>query len=285
MGTWTKLDNTQVPPLTDNINIPATAGTYYSDPYYIGLLKNGEHNTINISDLTITDKPDWVKDASFNNKSQNGDQYHCLLTYEVDENTETSPRSGIIRFKHGPANKTLTYSITQSANKPTEPTPTVYDFTAKYHVQNQGDGDKYSLKVNNHSVGSESGPFESINAGDQSNSEQLDINITMSNKTLQQDDSDLKFMFEISCNDLESFDAVIYNDDVGGKKTVYIQHSQSNIGELKIESIRPGLVISITIFRGGQMSIIEQPQLSEGITGTITINSDIIPFIVTFGFS
>lgn len=281
MGKW------QIQPDTQNRtgNIPATPGetTYNSDLYYIGLLKNGEPITITTSDFTIT-KPEWIKDVSFN-KSQNGNYYQ--LTYKVDENTDKSERVGHISIKHDAANKIIDYQITQSANttqEPTEPTPNTYDFTAKYHVQNQGDGDKYSLKVNNYSVGSESGPFESINAGDQSNSEQLDINITMSNqddKTLQ---SDLKFMFEISCNDLESFDAVIYNDDVGGEKTVYIQHSQSNIGELKIESIRPGLVISITIFRGGQMSIIEQPQLSEGITGTITINSDIIPFIVTFGF-
>lgn len=282
MGKW------QIQPDTQNRtgNIPATPGetTYDSGLFYIGLLKNGKPTTITISDFTIT-KPDWIKDVSLGNKSPYGDYYP--LTYKVDENTDTSERVGHISITHSAANKSIDYQITQSANttqEPTEPTPTVYDFTAKYHVQNQGDGDKYSLKVNNYSVGSESGPFESINAGDQSNSDQLDINITMSNqddKTLQ---SDLKFMFEISCNDLESFDAVIYNDDVGGEKTVYIQHSQSNIGELKIESIRPGLVISITIFRGGQMSIIEQPQLSEGITGTITINSDIIPFIVTFGF-
>lgn len=279
MGTWTKLDNTQAPPLTDNINIPATAGKYNSDPYYIGLLKNGELNTINISDLTITDKPDWVKDASFNDKSQNGDYYHYPLTYEVDENTETSPRSGIIRFKHGPANKTLTYSITQSANttqEPTEPTPNTYNFSVTNYTGHQN----YPLQVGNYN--SESGGLvESINAGDQSNSDQLDINITMSNPypTTQ-----LEFSFKISCNNLESFDAVIDNDGGGGEKTVYIQHSQSNIGELKIESIRPGLVISITIFSGGQMSIIEQLQLSNEIKGTITINSDIIPFIVTFGF-
>ena len=47
----------------------------------------------------------------------------------------------------------------------------------------------------------------------------------------------------------------------------------------------PGLVISITIFRGGQMSITDQLQLSAEIAGYITINNtDIIPFIVTFGF-
>lgn len=280
MGTWTIQTGATMFRETE---IPASApeGTYNSDPYYIGLKKNGKLNTTEaISVFEITSKPNWVNSVQL---TPNGD--YCQLTYEVDKNTETSKRTGYITVKHGPANKTLTYSITQSANNTQEPTePTVYDFTAVYTGINLDDAQSYSLKVNNHSVGSESGPFESINAGDQSNSDQLDINITMSNqddKTLQ---SDLKFMFEISCNDLESFDAVIDNDDGGGEKTVYIQHSQSNIGELKLEAIRPGLVISITIFRGGQMSIIEQPQLSNEIKGTITINSDIIPFIVTFGF-
>ena len=106
MGTW------NIQPDTSTHNIPATAGKYNSDPYYIGLLKNGELNTINLSDLPITSKPDWVKDASFNNKIQNGDYYHYPLTYEVNGNTDTSERIGIITFTHGPANKTLTYYIT-----------------------------------------------------------------------------------------------------------------------------------------------------------------------------
>ena len=96
--------------------------------------------------------------------------------------------------------------------------------------------------------------------------------------------SNLVFEFKISCDGLESFDAVIDNDDGGGEKTVYIQHSQSNIGELKIESIRPGLSISITIFKDSRMSITDQLQLSAEIAGNITINSDIIPFVVTFDF-
>lgn len=276
MGTWTKQADTQN--RTDNI--PATPGetTYNSDLYYIGLLKNGEPITITTSDFKITNH-EWIKDVSFN-KRQNDNYYQ--LTYKVDENTDKSERVGHISIKHDAANKIIDYYITQSANttqEPTEPTPNTYDFS----VTNYTGPQNYPLQVGDYNSES-GGSVASINAGDQSNSEQLDINITMSNPYKSALQSELKFKFEISCNNLESFDAVIYNDDVGGEKTVYIQHSQSNIGELKIESIRPGLVISITIFRGGQMSIIEQPQLSEDITGTITINSDIIPFIVTFGF-
>ena len=287
MGEWKKQ------PDTSTHNIPATAGTYNNDPYYIGLLKNGELNTTEaISDLTITKSVEWIKDAYIDpqTKSPNGDYYP--LTYEVDENTDKSEREGIISITHNAANKTLKYIIKQSATQePTEPTLTVYQFIAKYHVDNQGDGDKYSLKVNNYSVGSESGPFESISSdeikdGVISDEKPFKINITMSNpydKELQSD-SDLIFKFEISCENLESFDATINEDDSGGEKTVYIQHSQSNIGELKIESIRPGLVISITIFKEGQTTITDQLKLSADIAGNITINSDIIPFVVTFGF-
>ena len=283
MGTWTI--QTGVSTLFRETEIPATpGGTYNSEPYYIGLLKNGALNTTEaISDFTITKQYDWIKNVQLTNSS-NGN--YCRLTYEVDENTGTSPRSCIITVNHKPANKNLSYSITQSANTTQEPTkPTVYDFTAVYTGINLDDAQSYSLKVNNYSVGSESGPFESIKAGDQSNSKQLNIPITMSNPyktgTLQ---SNLVFEFEISCDGLESFNATINNDYGGGEKTVYIQHSQSNIGELKIESIRPGVVMSITIFRGGQMSITDQLQLSAVIAGNITINSDIIPFVVTFDF-
>ena len=280
MGTWTK--QTGVSTLFRETEIPATpGGTYNSEPYYIGLLKNGALNTTEaISDFTITKQYDWIKNVQLTNSS-NGN--YCRLTYEVDENTDTSPRSCIITVNHKPANKNLSYSITQSANttqEPTKPTPNTYDFS----VTNYTGPQNYPLQVGEYN--SESGGLvASIKAGDQSNSKQLNIPITMSNPyktgTLQ---SNLVFEFKISCNGLESFDAVIDNDDGGGEKTVYIQHSQSNIGELKIESIRPGLVISITIFRGGQMSITDQLQLSAEIAGNITINSDIIPFVVTFDF-
>ena len=289
MGTWTI--QTGVSTLFRETEIPATpGGTYYSEPYYIGLLKNGELNTTEaISDFTITKQYDWIKNVQLTNSS-NGN--YCQLTYEVGENTDTSPRSCIITVNHKPANKNLSYSITQSANttqEPTEPTLTVYQFIAKYHVDNQGVGDKYSLKVNNYSVGSESGPFASISSdeikdGVISDEKPFKINITMSNPYKTGLQSELKFKFTISCDGLESFDAVINNDDGGGTKTVYIQHSQSNIGKLEIESIRPGLVISITIFKEGQTTITDQLKLSADIAGKITINSDEIPFVVTFDF-
>ena len=282
MGTWTK--QTGVSTLFRETEIPATpGGTYYSEPYYIGLLKNGELNTTEAkSDFTITKQYDWIKNVQLTNSS-NGN--YCQLTYEVDENTDTSSRSCIITVNHKPANKNLSYSITQSANttqEPTEPTPNEYVFQIiNYQASNQS----YSLQVNEYSLNSESNvSFAWINAGDQSNSEELDINITMSNpydKTLQ---SNLEFMFDISCNGLESFNADIDNDDGGGIKTAEIKLGSEKKGKLQIESVRIGLSISITIFKEGWMSITDQLQLSNSITGTIHINSDNIPFVVTFDF-
>lgn len=276
MGNWQPQSDTQN--RTDNI--PATPGetTYNSDLYYIGLLKNGEPITITTSDFKITNH-EWIKDVSFN-KSQNDNYYQ--LTYKVDENTDKSERVGHISIKHDAANKIIDYYITQSANttqEPTEPTPNTYDFS----VTNYTGPQNYPLQVGDYN--SESGGLvESINAGDQSNSDQLDINITMPNPYKSALQSNLEFTFEISCNDLEQFEAYIYNSEEGGIKTVYIQYSQSNIGELKIDPVSPGLVISITIFKEGQTSIKDQLQLSADIAGYITINSDTIPFIVTFDF-
>ena len=105
MGTW----NIQ---LDASHNIPATSGTYKSDPYYIGLLKNDEPNTTEaISDLTITKSVEWIKDAYIDplTQSPNGDYYP--LTYEVEENSDTSEREGIISIMHKDANKTIKYII------------------------------------------------------------------------------------------------------------------------------------------------------------------------------
>ena len=89
MGTW------NIQPDTSTHNIPATAGKYNSDSYYIGLFKNGELNTTEaISDLTITKSVEWIKDAYIDPQTQspNGDYYP--LTYEVNENTDKSEREG-----------------------------------------------------------------------------------------------------------------------------------------------------------------------------------------------
>ena len=104
MRTWKPQSDTQ----KRNSNIPATAEIYNSDPYYIGLLKNGELNTITISDFTIT-KPEWIKDVSLGEKSSNGNYYP--LTYEVNENTDKSERVGHILIKHNAANKIIEYII------------------------------------------------------------------------------------------------------------------------------------------------------------------------------
>ena len=289
MGTWTKQTDT----LSDTNNKPATAGKYKSDPYYIGLLKNDEPNTTEaISDLTITKSVEWIKDAYIDpqTKSPNGDYYP--LTYEVDENTDTSERVGHILIKHNAANKIIEYIITQSANTTQEPTPNTYSFTAVYTGDNMADVQSYSLQVGGTSVGSESGPFaSSINDGDQ-----LDIDITMSNPYKEALQSNLEFEFTISCDGLDYNATINEADGSGDEKIVYIKRlaTSSNIGTLKIalkkiESKNANvLVINIIIFHGNQLSIIEQPQLSKDITGTmIRINdtSVSIPFVVTFGFS
>ena len=100
MGKWQPQSD------TSTHNIPATAGKYKSDPYYIGLLKNSEPNTITISDFTIT-KPEWIKDVSLGEKSSNGNYYP--LTYKVEENSDTSEREGIISIMHKDANKSIEY--------------------------------------------------------------------------------------------------------------------------------------------------------------------------------
>lgn len=284
MGTWKHQSDVSVA-------IPATAGTYKSDPYYIGLLKNGELNTtITISDFTIT-KSYWIKDVSLGNKSPNGDYYP--LTYKVDENPDKSEREGYISITHNAANKTIDYYIKQSANttqEPTEPTPNTYSFSAVYTGDNMADVQSYSLQVGGTSVGSESGPFaSSINDGDQ-----LDIDITMSNPYTEALQSNLEFEFTISCDGLDYNATINEADGSGDEKIVDIKRlaTSSNIGTLKIalkkiESKNANvLVINIIIFPGNQLSIIEQPQLSKVITGTIRINdtSVSIPFVVTFGF-
>ena len=109
MGEW----KIQPDDASNNIPIPATAGKYNSDPYYIGLLKNDKANTTEaISDLTITKSVKWIKDAYIDpqTKSPNGDYYP--LTYKVDENTDTSERVGHILIKHNAANKIIEYIIT-----------------------------------------------------------------------------------------------------------------------------------------------------------------------------
>ena len=96
MGTFTP-QSIETQKRTDNI--PATPGetTYYSEPYYIGLLKNGELNTTEaIGEFEITND-EWIKDVSFN-KSEDYDYYQ--LTYEVEENSDTSEREGIISIMH-----------------------------------------------------------------------------------------------------------------------------------------------------------------------------------------
>ena len=272
-------------------HIPATPGetTYYSEPHYIGLLKNGELNTTEaIGEFEITND-EWIKDVSFN-KSEDADYYQ--LTYEVDENTDTSEREGYISITHNAANKTLKYIITQSANTTQEPTPNTYSFTAVYTGDNMADVQSYSLQVGGTSVGSESGPFaSSINDGDQ-----LDIDITMSNPYKEALQSNLEFEFTICCDGLDYNATINEADGSGDEKIVSIKRlaTSSDIGTLKIalkkiESKNANvLVINIIIFHGNQLSIIEQPQLSKDITGTmIRINdtSVSIPFVVTFGFS
>lgn len=282
MGTWKPQLDTQ------KRNIPATSRKYNSELYYIGLKKNGKPTTITISDFTITKSVEWIKDAYIDPQTQspNGDYYP--LTYEVEENSDTSERVGYISITHKDANKSIEYQITQAANT----TQNTYSFTAVYTGDNMADVQSYSLQVGGTSVGSESGPFESsINDGDQ-----LDIDITMSNPYTEALQSNLEFEFTISCDGLDYNATINEADDSGDEKIVDIKRlaTSSNIGTLKIalkkiESKNANvLVINIIIFPGNQLSIIEQPQLSKDITGKIIRINDTsirIPFVVTFGFS
>ena len=290
MGTWTKLDNTQAPPLTDNINIPATAGKYNSDPYYIGLLKNDEPNTTEaISDLTITKSVEWIKDAYIDPSTQspNGNVYP--LTYEVDENTDTSERVGHILIKHNAANKIIEYIITQSAN-PTEPTLNEYVFQiTNYHSNNN-----YSLQVYGKSpdlTPDNKVSFASIKAND-INDTPLNIDIKIDLLSTNSWD-ELNFNFTIIGKDFEFDSSIKQNGGTARQKVVDIILGVEKKGFLKVErSDNGGLKIRITIFSNNQdpkaLALLSEDistgVLSDSIEGTITINSHEIPFVVTLGF-
>lgn len=290
MGEWKK----QIDKQKRTDNIPATSGTYNSELYYIGLLKNGEPTTITISDFTIT-KPEWIKDVSLDDKSPNGNYYP--LTYKVEENSDTSEREGIISIMHKDANKSIEYQITQSANttqEPTEPTPTVYAF----QITNYESNNNYSLQVNEYNVDSESGgSFAWINTGDINDSTSLNIDIKIaSNATAETSGRNLIFNFIIMGDGFE-FDSSIDNPRPTGDKLVDIIHNGETKGELKISNIvSGGLDVHITIFSNNQDpkplellsdDTISVGALSEDITGTIAIKNSthVIRFKVTFGFS
>ena len=299
MRNWTKLANTQVPPLTDNINTPATAGTYNSDPYYIGLLKNGELNTINLSDLTITKSVEWIKDAKIDpqTKSPNGDYYP--LIYEVDENTDTSERVGHILIKHNAANKIIEYIITQSANttqEPTEPTLNEYVFQiTKYQSNNN-----YSLQVCGKSPDlnpDNKVSFASISTND-INDTPLNIDIKIELKATNDTSRPLEFNFIIRCDGFE-FDSSIDNPDPTGNKLVDIMFGSEEKGKLWVDRIVSGLQVRIIISPNNlnpkalallSEDIISEDistgVLSENITGKITIKNSThnIKFKVTLGF-
>ena len=291
MGTW----NIQLEDASNNI--PATARKYNSDPYYIGLLKNEELNTTEaISDLTITKSVEWIKDAYIDpqTKSPNGDYYP--LTYEVNENTDTSERVGHILIKHNAANKIIEYIITQSANttqEPTEPTLTVYDFIVIDYTGPQN----YPLQVGDYNSES-GGSFASIKANDINDSTPLNIDIKIDLLSTNSWD-ELNFNFTIIGKGFE-FDSSIDNAGTTNYKSVNIMFGDERKGFLKVErSDNGGLKIRITIFPNNQnpkalallsediiSEDISTSVLSENITGKITIKNSThnIKFKVTLGF-
>lgn len=298
MGTWIQQLYTQVPPLTDNINIPATSGKYNSVPYYIGLLKNGELNTINISDLTIISMPDWVKDASFNDndKRQNGDYYLYPLRYEVDENTDKSEREGIISIKHDAANKIINYYIKQSGNTTQEPTePTLNEYVFQITDYTNSSNKNYVLQVCGHSADPKNNvPFATIKSND---IKQLSIDIKIDLLSTNSWD-ELDFNFTIIGKDFKFDSSIKQNDGTTRWKVVNIMLGAEKKGVLRVEcSDNGGLKIRITIFSNNQnpkaLALLSEDIISEDINtgvlsdsieGTITINSHEIPFVVTFGF-
>ena len=290
MGEWKPQSDTQ----KRNSNIPATSGTYKSDPYYIGLSKNDEPITITISDFTIT-KPEWIKDVSLGEKSSNGNYYP--LTYKVEENSNTSEREGIISIMHKDANKSIEYQITQAANTtqgPTEPTLNEYVFQiTKYNRNNN-----YSLQVCGKSP-DDLNPdnkvsFASISTNDINDSTLLSIDIKIALKATNDTSKPLNFNFMIIGDGFE-FDSSIDNPDSTGNKSVNIMFGGEEKGKLQVDSIVSGLYVHITISSNNQNpkssallseDTISTGVLSENITGKITIKNSThkIQFNVTLGF-
>ena len=293
MGTW------NIQPDTSTHNIPATAGKYNSDSYYIGLLKNDEPNTTEaISDLTITKSVEWIKDAQIDpqTRSPNGDFYP--LTYEVDENTDKSEREGYILITHNAANKTIKYIIKQAANttqEPTEPTLNEYVFQiTDYHGNN-----KYSLQVCGKSPDlnpDNKVPFASISTND---STPLNIDIKIDLLSTNSWD-ELNFNFTIIGKDFEFDSSIKYNGGTTDSKSVDIILGDEKKGFLKVEcSDNGGLKIRITIFSNNlnpkALALLSEDIISENINtgvlndsieGTIAIKNSThkIPFVVTLGF-
>ena len=293
MGTW----NIQ---LDASHNIPATSGTYKSDPYYIGLLKNDEPNTTEaISDLTITKSVEWIKDAYIDplTQSPNGDYYP--LTYEVEENSDTSEREGIISIMHKDANKTIKYIIKQAANTtqgPTEPTLNEYVFQITNYSNNsdknyllQVCGKRPDLNPDNKVS------FASISTND-INDTPLNIDIKIALKaTAETSGRNLIFNFMIIGDGFE-FDSSIDNPDPTGNKSVYIMFGDETKGNLNISNnVSGGLYVHINISSNNQNpkssgllseDTISEGVLSENITGKITIKNSThnIKFKVTLGF-
>ena len=295
METWKKQDD--ILPHNNN-NIPATSGTYNSVPYYIGLLKNEEPNTITISDFTIT-KPKWIKDVSLGEKSSNGNNYYPL-TYEVDENTDTSERVGYILIKHNAANKIIEYIITQSANTTQEPTePTLNEYVFQITNYSNNSNNKYSLQVCGKSPDlnpDNKVSFASISTNDINDSTLLSIDIKIELKATNDTSRPLEFNFIIRCDGFE-FDSSIDNPDSTGNKLVYIMLGDEEKGKLWVNRIVSGLQVRIIISPNNlnpkALALLSEDIISEDINtgvlsdsieGTITINSHEIPFVVTLGF-
>ena len=293
MGNWNPLIDVSV------AEIPATARTYNSDPYYIGLLKNDEPNTITItiSDFTIT-KPEWIKDVSLGEKSSNDNYYP--LTYEVDENTDKSEREGYILITHNAANKTLKYIIKQAANttqEPTEPTPNEYVFQITDYISNNN----YLLQVCGKSPGLKPNnkvSFASIKAND-INDTPLNIDIKIDLLSTNSWD-ELNFNFTIIGKDFEFDSSIKQNGGTARQKVVDIILGVEKKGFLKVEcSDNGGLNVHITIFSNNlnpkALALLSEDIISENIntgvlnkdiTGTIAIKNSThkIQFNVTLGF-
>ena len=295
MGTW------EIPIDVSVAEIPATARTYNSVPYYIGLLKNDEPNTTEaIGDLTITKSVKWIKDAQIDpqTKSPNGDYYP--LTYEVDENTDKSEREGYILITHNAANKTLKYIIKQAANttqEPTEPTLNEYVFQITKYNSNKN----YLLQV----CGKSPDPnpdnkvsFASISTNDINDSTPLNIDIKIAlAATNDTSGKNPTFNFMIIGDGFEFDSSIKQNGGTTNYKSVYIMFGGEKKGTLDVgrnTAVSGGLNVHITIFSNNQdpkaLTLLSEDintgVLSDSIEGTITIKNSThkIQFNVTLGF-
>lgn len=199
-------------------------------------------------------------------------------SFNNDDTTELNSTNSYVKYKDDKIESSIQLDVKVQGKEPQQET-TYYYFVA---VANENEVDiAYSLQVNSYNVGSESGSFATVKAG-----EELEIEITL--PYLDPLKKKLEFKFTIECDNFD-FDTSIINDGGSGSKTVdivLINALRSVVGTLTIESADSKLDVELIFYEGIAGGDKTQAELLEDITGEITILStqDVIPFTVTFNF-